>query len=289
MLSMDQIYFPSLNIFMNRILLTALKYFFYFQIQTYPIGYYGVRASGGNISLDLLVAEQEERGWRTLQISAGQLSEMESLFPVQELDIFSGWEGQNAITLCGSLSWQHELEIALLKFEWHELRKTLWGWICLKSLSAWIILVPTPPNSWCLDSFLSLQWNVYVDQGRLGKGISGLAYSWRNVIVNWVKTLKEMIKKNSKTLPLSKLPSKWSYLHLPRSHILACKHLRKFGLRWAIKKKSHGPSQNNESCEGTWRFNKYHSLLSMLWLLCLCWETGWKSKANRAKIPPLGQ
>lgn len=78
--------------------------FFYFQIQTYPIGYYGVRVSGGNISLDLLVAEQEERGWRTLQISAGQLSELESLFPVQELDIFSGWEGQNAITLCGSLS-----------------------------------------------------------------------------------------------------------------------------------------------------------------------------------------
>lgn len=82
----------------------CIEVLFYFQIQTYPIGYYGVRASGGNISLDLLVAEQEERGWRTLQISAGQLRELESLFPVQELDIFSEWGGQNAITLCGSLS-----------------------------------------------------------------------------------------------------------------------------------------------------------------------------------------
>ena len=115
-----------------------------------------------------------------------------------------GRTGHNNV--CESPSWLHELEVALLRFEWHKLRKALWGWVCFKYLSAWIILVSAPPNSRCLGQFPLSEWGVYIGQDRLGRGNSSLADSWRKVIVDGIRK-SERNGSEEQDMPLSKLPS----------------------------------------------------------------------------------
>lgn len=171
---------------------------------THLICYDALRDSGGNISLNL--AGQEEWVWRTHQTSAAQLRELESLFPVQELNMFSWWEEQSVIIFC-------ETQLAMLMRK--RLAQVWMAWAQERPYEAESVLnISLLESSWyqifqthgALDSFLSLELSVYIGQGGRGNGNPGLADSWRNVIVNWVTKLKEMTQKN-KTLPSNKLPS----------------------------------------------------------------------------------
>ena len=133
-LSKDIIYFP-----MIRVHLVALQFFGSFPNST-PLKYvcvcvcvcvcvhmcvsvwptlFAIMALG-------MVAKISHSIWQSKKNEAGEhikisslLREMESWFSIQESDVFSGWEGHHVKVLCETL-----------RFEWRELRKALWGWLC---------------------------------------------------------------------------------------------------------------------------------------------------------------
>lgn len=123
--------------------------------------------------------------WRVHQTSAAQCRELETIFAVQELSMFSGWSEQSAITWCET---PLAREAASLPFEWHELRKgtvrlnLLQVFLCLSHLGTSSFKLMAP---WMLS--FSLELSVYVGQGKWSSGDLGCANSWRNVIVNWLR------------------------------------------------------------------------------------------------------
>lgn len=74
--------------------------------------------------------------------------------------------------------------MALLKFEWRSSAKGLWGWVCYKCLSAWVIWVPTSSSSRWLGQLppcgvKCVHWPVKAPQLQ-----SGGDEFWRNVAVS---------------------------------------------------------------------------------------------------------
>ena len=70
---------------------------------------------------------------------------------------------------------------------------------------------------------------MYVGEGRPGKGHPGLADSWRNVVVNWVKTFERSHSEEQQDVAFKQDTFKESHLCLLRSHTLTSRYLKGFG------------------------------------------------------------
>lgn len=165
-----------------------------------------------------------------------------------------------------------------------------WEAESVKCVPAWIVWVPAPPHSQGLGWFPLFGMKCVSWPGKAGQGSAGLADSCRNVIVNWVRTFKGNDSEEQQDSAFKQVTFSWSYLHIPRSHLLASKHWKNFGLGH-FRRNLRAYFRIMKAGKTYWvsrdgRSNKYYSLPPLLCFQCLGWKTGQKSKANRVRIPP---
>lgn len=166
MWSRDKIHFPSSKLSMNRIHLVALRYFFSFP-NLAPLSYMPLCVN--------LTYPRVLEWWKHFTHFGRARRRLESTSKHQQLNWESwslyfqskDWICSQGVIICVRLSAGNVDEKRPLS-GLNGVRKALWGCVCFKYLSAWIILVPAPPNSQCLGQFSSL-WSGMCMLARAGQ------------------------------------------------------------------------------------------------------------------------